>query len=296
MLARLLKIPYTIGLVLAGIGLAYVPSPHQIELSKELIFVTFLPALVFEAALYIRWRELQKDLWVVLTLATLGVAISAGITAAGMHYLAGWDWPVAFVFGILIAATDPVSVIATFKEAGVHGRLRLLVEAESLFNDSTAAIGFGIALTLAMGQTTDVASTVSLLISSIGRVFLGIHCLCRKLIDFYLDWGARISRKFWLFANTNFSGNCNYAHRTSLGNLSIVRVVYEIDTTCQSYPSTRFILGWITRCPRSSFGIRTTNSNATSLGNYYCHFWGCRFFGLRSRLNDEAHVASDGRN
>jgi monovalent cation:H+ antiporter, CPA1 family len=173
MLARLLKIPYTIGLVLAGIGLAYVPSPHQIELSKELIFVTFLPALVFEAALYIRWRELQKDLWVVLTLATLGVAISAGITAAGMHYLAGWDWPVAFVFGILIAATDPVSVIATFKEAGVHGRLRLLVEAESLFNDSTAAIGFGIALTLAMGQTTDVASTVSLLISSIGG---GILC------------------------------------------------------------------------------------------------------------------------
>lgn len=173
MVARLLKIPYTIGLVIAGIAIAFVPSPNYVELSKELIFVIFLPALVFEAALYIRWKELQQDLWVVLTLATVGVVLSAGITAAGMHYLVGWEWQIAMVFGILIAATDPVSVIATFKETGVRGRLRLLVEAESLFNDSTAAVGFGIAVTLAMGQPITPFSTVSLLATSIGG---GILC------------------------------------------------------------------------------------------------------------------------
>lgn len=175
MVARLLKIPYTIGLVIAGIVLAFVPFPNAIELSKELIFIIFLPALVFEAALYIRWKELQQDLWVVLTLATVGVLLSAGITAAGMHYLVQWEWPVALVFGILIAATDPVSVIATFKETGVEGRLRLLVEAESLFNDSTAAVGFGIAVTLAIGHPIGAAETVSLLVTSIGGgVFCGI--------------------------------------------------------------------------------------------------------------------------
>ena len=117
-------------------------------LSKELIFVSFLPVLVFEASFYIRWKELKENFAVVLILATVGVIFSAAITATGMHYLIGWEWPIAMVFGILITATDPVAVIATFKETGVQGRLKLLVEAESLFNDGTAAVGFGIAITL----------------------------------------------------------------------------------------------------------------------------------------------------
>ena len=173
MVARLLKIPYTIGLVVAGIVLTFFPIATTVTLSKELIFTIFLPALVFEAALYIRWKELRQDLLVVVTLATVGVLVSAGIAAAAMHYVANWEWQVALVFGILIAATDPVSVIATFKETGVEGRLRLLVEAESLFNDSTAAVGFGIAVTLAMGQPISAGETVSLLITSIGG---GILC------------------------------------------------------------------------------------------------------------------------
>jgi len=102
--------------------------------------------LIFEAALYIAWPALRKDLPVVLTLATLGVVLSVGVTTLGMHYWAHWSWPAALLFGVLISATDPVSVIATFKEAGVHGRLRALVEAESLLNDSTAAVGFSVAI------------------------------------------------------------------------------------------------------------------------------------------------------
>ncbi|PZV17795.1 MAG: sodium:proton exchanger [Pseudanabaena sp.] len=168
MVARLIKIPYTIGLVVAGIAIAFIPSSSDVGLSKELIFVIFLPALVFEAALYIRWEELKEDFLVVLLLSTVGVLMSAGIIATGMHYLAGWEWKIAMVFGILITATDPVAVIATFKETGVQGRLRLLVEAESLFNDSTAAVGFGIAVALAMGQPTDFPSTVILLGTTIG--------------------------------------------------------------------------------------------------------------------------------
>ncbi|MBD2188483.1 cation:proton antiporter [Pseudanabaena mucicola] len=168
MVARLIKIPYTIGLVIAGLAIAFIPFSSDVGLSKELIFVIFLPALVFEAAFYIRWQELKEDFLVVLTLATVGVLLSAGVIATGMHYLAGWSWQIAMVFGILITATDPVAVIATFKETGVEGRLRLLVEAESLFNDSTAAVGFGIAVAFAMGQPTDLSSTVMLLVTTIG--------------------------------------------------------------------------------------------------------------------------------
>jgi Na+:H+ antiporter len=151
MATRRLRMPYTVGLVLAGIGLYFLPFPVHLELSNELIYFVFLPPLVFEAALYMRWPEFKRDLPVVGVLATLGLALAAAVTAVGMHYAVGWTWGSAVVFGVLIAATDPVSVIATFKEAGVHGRLRGLVEAESLLNDGTAAVCFAVALGVAMG-------------------------------------------------------------------------------------------------------------------------------------------------
>jgi monovalent cation:H+ antiporter, CPA1 family len=168
MLARRLHIPYSVGLVMAGIGLALIPLLPVVRLTKELVFGIFLPPLVFEAALNIHWNELRRDLLVILTLATLGVAIAAGLTAADMHYIAKWDWASAALFGVLIAATDPVSVIATFKESNVRGRLRLLVEAESLFNDGTAAVAFAIVLALAAGagiRPQGVAESLALSVS-----------------------------------------------------------------------------------------------------------------------------------
>lgn len=175
MTARRLRVPYTVGLMLTGVVLAVSPFPSDdIEITKDLIFTIFLPPLIYEAAIYIKWQELRRDLIVILTLATVGVLLSAGITAAGMHYLAQWGWQEAILFGVLIAATDPVSVIATFKEAGVHGRLRLLVEAESLFNDSTAAIAFSIALAFAMnGGISAIGTLQTLVITVVGGVLCG---------------------------------------------------------------------------------------------------------------------------
>ena len=176
MVVRRLKVPYTVGLMLTGIVLAVSPFPSDdIGMTKDLIFNIFLPPLIYEAAIYIKWQELRRDLPVILTLATVGVLLSAAVMAAGMHYLAGWGWQSAILFGVLIAATDPVSVIATFKEAGVHGRLRLLVEAESLFNDSTAAIAFSIAVAFAMGGGMTVSSTLmTLVITVVGGILCGL--------------------------------------------------------------------------------------------------------------------------
>jgi CPA1 family monovalent cation:H+ antiporter len=159
--------------VLAGIGLALVPGAISITLTRDLIFDAFLPPLVFEASLYLRWRELRKDLAVILALATLGVLLTAGATTAGMHYFAQWSWEGALLFGILISATDPVSVIATFKEAGMHGRLRLLLESESLFNDGIAAVAFSTMLLFLTGAKTTVGGIGLTLAASIAG---GILC------------------------------------------------------------------------------------------------------------------------
>jgi CPA1 family monovalent cation:H+ antiporter len=177
MVARRIRIPYTVILVITGIALSFSPLTPKIELSKELIFIALLPPLIFEATLFIRWKELIHNLPVILVFATFGVILSAWLTSAGMVYLAGWTWQSAALFGILIAATDPVSVIAAFKDAGVHGRLRLLVEAESLFNDATAAVGFGVVLAFVSGENISLQTT---LLNSAWSIFGGllIGALC----------------------------------------------------------------------------------------------------------------------
>ena len=135
----------------------------------------FLPPLIFEAAINLRWSELKREMPVVLILATVSVLLSAAVTALGMHYIARWVWMSALVFGVLIAATDPVAVIATFKETRVHGRSRLLVEAESLFNDCTAAVAFTIVLGFAGGQGIGVlAVSKSFLVIVVGAIVCGV--------------------------------------------------------------------------------------------------------------------------
>ena len=103
MVARRLRIPYIAGLVAAGIGLAFLRLPLDIPLTKELVFYTLLPPLIFEAAFYIPWKELKTDLPVISAFATVGLLLSAAVTALGMHYAAGWEWGPCLVFGALIA-------------------------------------------------------------------------------------------------------------------------------------------------------------------------------------------------
>jgi monovalent cation:H+ antiporter, CPA1 family len=194
MLSRRLHLPYTVGLVLAGMALYLFRIHLKWHLSRDLIFSVFLPPLVFEAALFINWQEFKKDLPVIALLATVGVILAATVTAVGMHYALDWDWGSAILFGVLIAATDPVSVIATFKEAGVQGRLRLLIEAESLLNDGTAAVAFVAVLAILAGghqNSMEIAGTLLLTImggTAIGAlVGFGLMFLAGRTPDYLVE-------------------------------------------------------------------------------------------------------------
>jgi len=173
MLARRFRLPYSMGLVVAGIALSLLPGMPRIQFSRELIFTVLLPPLIFEAALYIHWQELRKELLVILAMATVGVFLSACVTTLGLRYIVNWEWPSALLFSVLIAATDPVSVIATFKETGSRGRLRFLIEAESLFNDGTAAAAFTIAIAFVSGRNI---TSVEIVRTSLLIIGGGIVC------------------------------------------------------------------------------------------------------------------------
>src|ERR1035437_1811710 len=90
MVTRRLSLPYSVGLVAAGIALAFFPFTLKISFTKELIFDVLLPPLIFEAAFCLRWNQLRRELPLILTLASLGTALSGIVTAAAMHYLARW--------------------------------------------------------------------------------------------------------------------------------------------------------------------------------------------------------------
>jgi CPA1 family monovalent cation:H+ antiporter len=174
MISRRFRLPYSVGLVAAGVGIAYLPTAPAIPLSRDLIFYVFLPPLVFEAALQLEWKPFRRELPITLLLALAGVAIAASVVAAGMHWIIGWSWIGAALFGVLIAATDPVSVIASFRELKVEPRLSMLVESESLLNDGVAAVGFAVLVGIAgTGSATAAAVVPAFLWTMIGGVLIG---------------------------------------------------------------------------------------------------------------------------
>lgn len=174
MVSRRLGLPYSVGLVVAGIGLALIPGAVALPFTRDLIFDVFLPPLVFEAALQLEWKAFRRELPLTAVLAFFGVAIATSVVAVGMHFAIGWSWIGAALFGVLIAATDPVSVIAAFREMRVSGRLSMIVESESLLNDGAAAVGFALLVAIAAGQAMDpVALAGTLVWTTVGGVAVG---------------------------------------------------------------------------------------------------------------------------
>lgn len=169
--ARRFKLPYTAGLVIVGAALALSKADLGVGLTQDLIFNLILPPLLFEAALTLSASALLKDLAPILVFSIIGTIISSLFVAWEMVRLLAWPASTALVFGTLIAATDPVATIAMFKDNGFKGRLRLLIESESLLNDGVAAVLFVMALTWA--QSPDLPGFDLKTIGNLARIVFG---------------------------------------------------------------------------------------------------------------------------
>ncbi|HEY9664136.1 MAG TPA: cation:proton antiporter, partial [Allocoleopsis sp.] len=145
-------IPYTLLLVIVGLGLAIV-DVRLVDLSPALILSIFLPPLLFEAAWNLQWSYLKKDLIPICLYAIVGVLVSIAGIAFGLNQFVGLSLSTALLIGASLSATDPISVIALFRELGVDKRLATLVEGESLFNDGMAVVAFSFLTALALKTT-----------------------------------------------------------------------------------------------------------------------------------------------
>lgn len=153
---RRLQIPYTVALVVVGLLLT-AGQPLTLELTPDLILALFVPPLIFEAAFHIEWRRLRAAIVPILTLAIPGVLVSTVVVGLLISAGIGVSLTTGLLFGALIAATDPVAVIALFRALGAPRALTVLVEGESLLNDGAAIVLFNLVLASAVSLAVEAA-------------------------------------------------------------------------------------------------------------------------------------------
>lgn len=202
-LARRLRIPYTVLLVSAGIVLAaladagWAPSLDAVRLTPGLVFHVLLPVLVFEASFHISWVRFRQSARAILLLALPGVALAV-VTGGALTYLlesalgSAIPLTVAVLVSAILAATDPVSVVALFKELGVPERLGTIVEGESLLNDAIGVVAFTVcAGMLGLGEApADAPVGVELALHLVWEIGMGV--IAGIAVGLFVSWATTL--------------------------------------------------------------------------------------------------------
>ncbi|NTW14976.1 MAG: sodium:proton antiporter [Candidatus Moranbacteria bacterium] len=183
--SRRYRVPYSVLLVLVGTVL--VPVTHlpalsflrDFDLTPEMLFFVFLPILIFESAYNMNIRELAANARAVSWLSVASLVVSAAFIAVAIFFLfrfIGFEIPfiVALLFGSLVSATDPVAVLALFKEYGAPRRLSLLFEGESLFNDGTSFALFLVVLEVLLKGFSGIGSIAEGVLLFFGMIVGGV--------------------------------------------------------------------------------------------------------------------------
>jgi monovalent cation:H+ antiporter, CPA1 family len=144
--SRRFRIPESVLLVVLGLAVSALPARATLDFSPALVVAILLPGLVFEAAYRLDSNELRATFAGIALLAVPGVLVTAAVVALVLHLATGLPLNEAFLVGAIVSATDPVAVVSTMRRLKAPRRLVTLVDAESLFNDGTAALAFVVAL------------------------------------------------------------------------------------------------------------------------------------------------------
>ncbi|MEY2535939.1 MAG: monovalent cation/hydrogen antiporter [bacterium] len=175
-LAGRLHVPYPVFLVLGGLAIALIPGSPRIQLEPDVVFLVFLPPLLYAAALTASPRDLRSQSGRIALLAIALVVLTVIAVAAVARLLIGdLSWPMAFVLGAVLAPTDPVAAASVFRHTEVPERVAVIVEGESLVNDGVglslyrAAVGAATAGTFSLGS----AAIETVLIAA-GGVVIGL--------------------------------------------------------------------------------------------------------------------------
>lgn len=146
------KLPYPILLIAGGIAIGFIPSFQHVDINPEIIFLLFLPPLLYDASFQISFKEFKDNFNTISTLAVSLVFITASGIAVVVYYLMpGMTWPLAFVLGAILSATDAVAAMSITKGLGLSHKTNTILEGESLINDASALVAYRFAVATVLG-------------------------------------------------------------------------------------------------------------------------------------------------
>src|SRR5688572_19489344 len=131
------KVPYPILLLIGGLGLSFVPGLPGVTLDPPLVFVLFLPPLLYYPGLLTSWNDFRANIRTISLLATGLVLFTTCLVAVAAHFVIGMGWPTAFVLGAIVSPPDAVAATTIMQRLRVPRRVSVILEGESLVNDAT---------------------------------------------------------------------------------------------------------------------------------------------------------------
>ena len=141
-LANRIKVPYPILLVLGGLVLGFVPGLPRVELKPDMVFLLFLPPLLYVSAIFTSWRDLRADLRPILQVAVGLVLMTTCVVAVVAPWAIGLPWAAAFALGAIVSPTDAIPAAAVAPRLGVPRRIVTILEGESHINDTTGIVAY----------------------------------------------------------------------------------------------------------------------------------------------------------
>lgn len=174
LLARKIRVAYPILFVIGGLVLGFVPGLPRVHLEPELVFLLFLPPLLYPAALFTSWRDFRANLWPISMLAIRLVLLTTVVIALVAHEVSGLPWAAAFVLGAIVSPPDAVAATAITQRLRVPRYIVTILDGESLVNDATALVIYRFAIAAVVTGTFSVAlAGVEFVLVSVGGMLVG---------------------------------------------------------------------------------------------------------------------------
>jgi Na+/H+ antiporter len=185
--AHKIKLPYPILLVIAGIAIGFIPSMGEIEINPEIIFLLFLPPLLYDASFNISPKDFKTNINTISTLAiSLVFLTTIGIAVVARFMIPGMTWPLAFVLGSILSATDAVAAISITKGLNLSHKTLTILEGESLINDASALVAYRFAVAAVMGSAFIIWKAALHFVLLLGGGFL-VGFVMAKILAFILS-------------------------------------------------------------------------------------------------------------
>lgn len=171
-----IKIPYPVLLVIAGMAIGFIPVFPNIELMPEVVFLIFLPPMLYDSAFNISFKDFRTNLNTITTLSiSLVFTTVIGIAIIAYYCILGMTWPLAFVLGAILSATDAVAAMSVTKGLNLSHKTLTILEGESLINDASALVAYRFAVAAVTGSAFVLwKATFDFAVLLVGGVVIGV--------------------------------------------------------------------------------------------------------------------------